>query len=72
MVVMEGGAAHLVLGPGKGKRTWLGKYSSMALIPIFEGREAMIRVVTVGRKKPREKELEVTRICCERGSLQVK
>jgi hypothetical protein len=54
MVVMEGGAARLVLGPGKGKRTWLGKYSSMALIPIFEGREAMIRVVTVGRKKLRE------------------
>lgn len=51
MVVMEGGAAHLASGPGKGKRTWLGKYSSMALIPIFEGREAMIRVVMGGRKK---------------------
>ena len=41
----------MVLGPGKGKRTWLGKYSSMALIPIFEGREVMIRVVMGGRKK---------------------
>jgi len=41
----------VVLGPGKGKRTWLGKYSSMALIPIFEGREVMIRVVMGGRKK---------------------
>ena len=52
MVVMEGGAAHVVSGPGgKGKRTWLGKYSSMALIPIFEGLEAMIRVVMGGRKK---------------------
>ena len=35
----------------KGKHTWLGKYSSMALMPIFEGREAMIRVVMGGRKK---------------------